>query len=152
MATTITKPVVLSWANKDNTIMVEPEDEDRFFVTVEEAIRACGAHGQGKKSRCQEQFRTLRETLFLWAREQSKMVNKAFITVQDHGLLFLVITHSKKFDREFEDKLTDLDLQIARSDDFSEIDLSVQSLPDCNPDNYQSFCDPDFTLELKIKD
>ncbi len=150
MADLITKPIVLSWTQKDDNVMVETEDEDRYFMTVDEVIRACGAHGQGKHARCQEQFSCLMKKLFTWSLDKKETIKKAFVTVQDHGLLFLVITNFVDFNRDFEEKLTDLDIEIARDENYSEIDLSVQSLPDCHRDNYQSFCDTEFTLELKF--
>ena len=72
-----------------------------------------------------------------------------FITIRDADLLFLLVTQNKTYDEDFESELTKLDLEVANSDDFSEIKMSVQALPLCDEDNYYSFCNPEWMLEYK---
>lgn len=65
------------------------------------------------------------------------------------GLLFLVVMKRKTYDQSFENELTRLDLNVAQEDGFSKIALSVQVLPNCNKENYESFCSSEGTLEYK---
>jgi hypothetical protein len=60
-----------------------------------------------------------------------------------------VVTKRKTYDESFEEELTDLDLQVANSDEFSQVELSVQALPQCGESNFESFCYPGRTLEYK---
>ena len=62
-------------------------------------------------------------------------------------MLFLLVTTRKTYDENLEEELTQLDLKIARNEIFSEIRLSVQALPLCGKNGYDSFCNPEWTLE-----
>ncbi len=137
----------LSWSEKDKRIVFEPEDNDRFSLTVEEAIEACEVYDKEGRALFRKQFKELLNFLGNWSYGQREKIHKVSVTVRDKGLLFLVIANSKKYDADFDELLTKLDLHIATSGDFSEIKLSVQDLPYCDENNYSSFCNPEFTLE-----
>jgi len=141
--------IKLAWSEGDKKILIEDkEEEGRYFTTVEEAIRACRAYD--KSVRFKITFEALAGHLIMWAAQRQDRIKRAFLTVQDRGLLFLVVTNGKKYDDSFEDELTTLDVQVANSDDFSDIELDVQSLPDCSADNFSSFCHPGSTIQLKF--
>jgi hypothetical protein len=137
----------LKWSEKERRIIVEDKDEDRFSLSVEEAIEACKVYERNKQTLFRKQFRTLLDFLGKWAYERRKKLANVFLTIRDAGLLFLVVTKSKIHDEVFEDELTQLDLDIARNKDFSEIFLSVQALPICDKNGYESFCNSEWTLE-----
>lgn len=143
------KPILLNWDQKDRMVMVEDKDEDRYLLTVEQAIEACGAHNKENRAIFKRQFEDLQAYLGQWASERKGKIRRAFLTIRDAGLLFLLVTQKKTYDENFESELTKLDLEIANSNDFSEIQMSVQALPLCNEDNYYSFCNPEWTLEYK---
>lgn len=137
----------LKWSEKDQKILVEGADEDRFSMTVEEAIEACKVYERAKKTIFRKQFDMLLDFLGAWSHTRKNKLAKVFLTIRDAGLLFLAVTKRKTYDANFEEELTQLDLEIANSEDFSEILLSVQSLPLCSQSNYDSFCYPERTLE-----
>ncbi len=137
----------LKWQEKDRRVVVEGGDEDRFSMTVEEAIEACKVYDKGKKALFRKQFNMLLGFLGQWCYNRTDKIQKAIFTIRDAGLLFLVVTRIKTCDETFEDELTQLDIKIAHSTDFSEICLSVQALPLCGEDGYGSFCNPEWTLE-----
>jgi len=137
----------LKWSEKDHKILVEAKDEDRFSLTVGDAIVACKVYEREKKAMFPKQFRMLLNFLGNWAFERRNKLAKVFLTIRDAGLLFLVVTKGKTYDEQFEEDLTELDLEVAHNEDFSEIALSVQSLPLCDENNYNSFCSPERTLE-----
>lgn len=141
------KYIPLKWLEEDRKVLVEDADEDRFFMTVQEAIDACKVYERAKQPMFRKQFNMLLDFLGGWSYMRRNKLEKVFLTIRDAGLLFLVVTKRKTYDENFEEELTRLDLEIAHSEDFSEILLSVQSLPLCNQSNYDSFCYPERTLE-----
>ncbi|MCK4913303.1 MAG: hypothetical protein KAI59_06835 [Planctomycetes bacterium] len=137
----------LKWSQKGGTVIVEDADEDRFCMTIEDAIEACRVYDKEKRLAFRKQFNMLLEFLGSWCYERKGKIQKIFLTIRDAGLLFLVVTKSKIYDEQLEEELTLLDIEIANNEKFSEILLSVQSLPCCNDSNYSSFCYPERTLE-----
>lgn len=137
----------LRWSEKDRRIVIEDKDEDRFSMTVEEAIAACRVYERGKQPVFRKQFQTLLDFLGAWCYGRSRKLAKVFLTIRDAGLLFLVVTKKKTYDENFEAQLTKLDINIARAQEFSEISLSVQALPLCDRNGYDSFCSSKWTLE-----
>ena len=139
--------IPLKWVERDRKILIEDADQDRFSITVEEAIEACKAYNIEKRVLFRKQFDMLLDFLGGWSYHRKNKLAKVFLTIRDAGLLFLVVTKRKTYDEDFEEELTQLDLEIANSDNFSEILLSVQALPLCSESNYDSFCYPERTLE-----
>lgn len=140
----------LKWSEKQGkTVLVEDADEDRFSVTMEEAIEACKAYDTEKRALVRKQFKQLLDLLGQWSYEWKGKLARVFLTVRDAGLLFLVVMKRKTYDESFENELTRLDLNVAQEDGFSEIALSVQALPNCSKENYESFCSSEGTLEYK---
>lgn len=93
-----------------------------------------------------EQFQALLNRLGGWAKENRSQLTKAFLTIRDADLLFLVIRKDHRLDIEFEDRLSDLDLEIANSPNFDQIRLNVMALPNTNEEGMQSFLAP-YVLE-----
>lgn len=141
-------PVRLDWSEKDRKVIVAPEDNDKYFSTVKEAIEACKAYEN--QVRFAEQFKSVLDELGKWSKDRTRRLEHVFLTVQDASLLFLVVTKRKTYDAELENELTDLDIRVANDPDFASISLSVQSLPSCSTDGYSSFLNPEYTLELQL--
>jgi len=135
----------LKWDDKRH-LYFEAEDRDKFIKTVDEAIAACRAYEY--KGKFKGQFNKLISQLRNWAISRQDKVEKAFLTVRDSGLLFLVVRKSIPYDDDFENELIHLDAEVANSSSFSEIDLEVLALPNCGKDNYGSFCYPDYTVNI----
>jgi hypothetical protein len=140
-----TEPVRLKWSEKDRTVVFEPADSDLFTMRVQEVIQACNIQQQGKAF--ESQFNDLKNILGNWIHEHKDKIVKAFVTVRDTRILFLAITKDVEYDSELEDELTDFDWAIAHTQLLSTIPLSVQSLPQCDSDNYQAFLSPPIILE-----
>lgn len=140
--------IQLKWSERDHKIiLVEDADEDRFSMSVVEAIEACKVYERGKQAIFPKQFKRLLNFLGEWAYQRENKLEKVFLTIRDAGLLFLVVTINKTYNEDFEEELSQLDLDVANSDNFSEIQLSVQALPFCDKNGYDSFCNPERTLE-----
>lgn len=119
-----------------------------MLLPMEDAIAACRAHKE--QVRFIDQFRRLVDELAQWVVAHQAKVKKAFVTTRDAGLLFVVERNEQAFDEAFEDKLIDLDLRIARNEQFNLIKLSFQPLPACSDAAIKSFLTPGKTIQIKI--
>lgn len=138
----------LNWSQADLRFVIEPQDEDRFVMTKEEVIEACRVYDKAKRGSFQVQFKNLINHLCAWSYARQGRLAHAFLTLRESRLLFLVVTKGTAYDDQFENELTALDIEIANSDAFSEISLSVQSLPNCGAHAYRSFCKPSVTIQF----
>ncbi|GAG19458.1 unnamed protein product [marine sediment metagenome] len=148
MATKTSQQVViqLQWGEKHKQVTIVPEDEDRFNLTVEQAIRACKAEvGFAQFS---SQLRKLLTLLANWTEGHALSLKISYLTVRDTGLLFLSVMQGAQFNRKLEDELTDLDIRIAQNVSLDKIRLSVLALPNCTPDRLDTFLSPEYTLEI----
>jgi hypothetical protein len=135
----------LRYQERDGTLVVEPEDEDRFTITVEAAIKACRVFLEQARM-FQSQFNHLHKRLATWLKQHNENVNRAYLTVRDADLLFLVVRDSRRYDDEFEDALTELDVSIACDPELDLIKLSVLAVPSASLDSIDSFLAPGKTL------
>ena len=138
-------PIQLHYQEKENYITVIPADEESFYLTVDKAIQACRAYNY--TSAFSNQFQKLLERLAKWIHGNKGEIESAFLTVRDAGLLFLVVRNSKKYNGKFEDKLTDLDIEIARDKNYDKIKLSVLAIPQVDFEQISSFLDPKASLQ-----
>lgn len=132
-----TKRIELLHSQGGQRVFVEPEDEDRFVITVQDAIKACRAYGRAADF--QAQFKVLNNVLVKWIADRNDKIDHAYLTERDAGLLFVVVQKSEQIDPDFEDELTDLDLQIAHDSFLPMIKLSVIALPKCSKEQLGSF-------------
>lgn len=140
-----TEAVRLKWSEAERTVLFEPKDKDRFTLKVKEVIQICNIHQ--KSNEFESQFNDLKNILGNWIHQRKDKITKAFVTIRDTRLLFLIVTKDIEYDSKFEDELTDLDWAIANTPLLSAISLSVQSLPKCDSDIYEAFLSPPIILE-----
>lgn len=136
-AATSQEPLQLDWRQQNRRIVVTPEDEDRYILTVQEAIRSCRVAEQSVLF--DRQFRTLRDHLATWIRDNLPKIGRAFLTVHDGEWLFLVLTRLPKCDERFEEELTKLDLEVAQDRRFHLLRFNVLALPDVSEQALRSF-------------
>jgi hypothetical protein len=141
-------PIQLNWQEKNSVVTVIPGDEKLFYITIEKAIEACRAKNESVIFI--NQFMRLLNKLALWNKNHENDISNAFLTVRDANLLFLIVKKSVKFDSEFEDELTDLDIEIAQDKKFNKIKLSVLALPQTDFHSINSFLTPDSTFKYNI--
>jgi len=145
------EPIRLRCSQNDAQVVVDPEDEDEFFMRIHEAMRACRIY-DGYKSIFRNEFDYLKGILGRWLRDHASKIEKAFLTLQKARMLFLVIMCDGAYDEELEDELTDLELRVALDPEFSQIHLDVQALSKSSENCCMSFCNPDWTLEYVMPD
>ncbi|MDD4892078.1 MAG: hypothetical protein PHU85_19320 [Phycisphaerae bacterium] len=140
------EPIHLDFRTKGGQVIVAPNDEDRFSLTIQEAAMACKA-GQKQVLFGRQFERGLLPKLAVWTDQNQEKLERAYLTLGDGRLLFLVVRKNVPFDSEFEDRLSDLDLQIAQDEELGLIHLSVLALPKVSRTCYESFLDTRMTLE-----
>jgi len=136
--------IKLDWSERDRSVIICPDDNDKFVQTVEQVIEAVRAQGSDERVKVNHQFKELLRRLGEWAYDHSGMIRHALVTRRDSNLLFLVVTKSRKYDDAFEDELTDLDVEIARDDAFDLLPLSVLAIPNVDDANTFGFITPEF--------
>lgn len=123
----------------DREVLVETEDGDRFLTTVAEVASVLRIVDPKEILKFQREYTDLNKKLSEWLKTHRNVAKTAYLTARDHGLIFIVIPKKPKYDREFEDFLSDLDLEIANDSRFPTIRLSVMQLPTNNPDGLGCF-------------
>ena len=96
--------VRLDHSERDTGVVVSPENEDRFALTMEIAIRGCKLAGQMDK--LNGQMAQLFERLHGWVQSHDRDIGQAYVVVRDTGLLFLIVQRDRKFNHELEDELS----------------------------------------------
>ena len=135
------EPIQLQWKDRDHPVIVTPADEDRLYLTVQEAIHACKAVTSSAKFT--KQFQALLDYLAVWLSDHEDKIDYAYLTVRDRGLLFLPIQKGLAYDSVLSDSFTYLDLEIANNPAYDLIELSVLGLPKASDANIASFINPE---------
>lgn len=133
--------VQLRWTERDRAVVVTPEDQDRYVTTVDRTIEALRIFND--KDAFDRKFKALQQRLAEWLRDNRNLIDRAFLTLRDSRLLFVVVQKGRAYDSDFEDSLTELDLEIANTADFDQMPLSVLALPACSDTTLGSFLDPE---------
>ena len=127
---------------EDGLVLVNPRDEDRFFLSAEKAVEACidavrsDERVKGYKSR----FLT---PLHEWCVTHTEHVKACYVTVSAKFLQVFVVTHDKKFDFEFAKKVSALELQFA-----AKWKISIMQIPDSEADSLAAFIDTKNAWEI----
>jgi len=136
----------LNWP-KRGQVLVTSRQGDRFIIeSIEEAAVAC-QQGQDIIDFRRQVSDLLLPRLSAWIKEHRARVQKAFLTLRDGYLLFLVIRKQVRYDEEFTDRLTDLDIEIARNPDLDHVQMNVLALPAVTNEGAESFVSPRWALE-----
>lgn len=128
--------IFLDESSNQNVIVVSKE-EDRFVITAQAAVEACKA--SDRSIQFSNQFERLMVKLAEWVTERRSQISKAYLTVCQHGTLFVVIQKSASCQDQLVDELTDLDLFVANEEQYSLISMDVLSLPPVNEDAEAAF-------------
>jgi len=141
----------LNWEEDDDTkVIVTPSNQDRYMQSVKQVIEAC----QMKEAfrQIEAQLDSLLARLGEWVRDHLDSIHRAFVTVRETSLLFLIVQPGKAYDAELEEALSAIDMEIALSEEYSSLKLSVLALPNSTDDSTRAFLHPDFALEYKQRD
>ena len=128
--------VQLDYTDQDGTVTVTPSDQDRFNIKITHAVEILKHAGDQKMFLMQFDF--LIKRLIAWIRGQEN-IDQAFVTLRDGGLVFVVMCQSPQYDEDFEDALSDLDIDLANDDALTQIKIDVMSLPNVSEEAMGSF-------------
>lgn len=139
--------ILLHYGEKDKQIAVYTQDGDKFYATVAEAIEALRSTDDRKQSR--DNMSALYDHLVRWLVAHTDEIDRAFLTVRDAALLFVILQKEREIDAELQEALSELDWEIAHDSSFGGIDLNVVGLPQCSETAYRSFLAPTAIAEFK---
>jgi hypothetical protein len=108
---TRSRPIHLNYRSVKQ-VLVEPEDQDRFMMTAKEAARAC-KQAEDEKGWV-DRFNEFLIFLGEWCKAHSADVAAGYVDIGDGGLDILICTEGAGYREDFEDTLTDLDLDIVK--------------------------------------
>ena len=148
--TKTSQPVRLDYFEKDRQVVIRPKDNDVFVRSVEQIIETCdiGERTLRRALQFKKQFEDLLQKLAQWLTANNHRVHKAFLTMREGRLLFLVIKIGPRYDDELEDSLTDLDIAVATSPELDMLRLDVLCLPEVSMEAAHSFLPPPLKLEF----
>jgi len=96
-------------------VLVEPEDEDRFVMAAQSAVKACQEGHQREKAIhvFKHQFLT---PLILWCQEHHEQVRACYLPAAPGGVIqVFVVGTSEKYDFALGRQLAELELRLAGS-------------------------------------
>ncbi len=85
-AETKQKPITLRYDGKQQRVVIVPDDEDRFVLSMEEAVKACRIFDRNGCLRFQDQFRALLTKLGTWVESRRDVVSQAILTAHTERL------------------------------------------------------------------
>ena len=132
-------PIQLSFREKDGQVVIEPDNQDRYVTTVDEAIKATW----------QKQFVNLLGVVHNWCREHQENVTAAYIAIRDRGLGLFIVTDSKRYDFALADEVTKLDVALCA--DYPNQPVNTMQLPRIPEEGQMAFFDPSSTLQVYAK-
>lgn len=124
MAKTAAKPIHLTFRSVEQ-VVVEPDDNDRFVTTAAEAARAC-QQAQATKE-FQDEFKAFLSHIHGWCTAHGKEVESGYVDIGDGGLRVNICMKSDDFDFDFDDLITELDIELAQQ--FPKCIAEVTQIP-----------------------
>jgi hypothetical protein len=113
-------------------VVVEPEDENRFMMTAREAARACEVAQSEKELR--EAFNRLLVYLHEWCKTRGSTVHSAYVYSGDGCLNILICTQGPDYRFDFDDPVTELDLDLTRQFDW--LTAEVMQVPEASREGH----------------
>lgn len=141
------RPKTLCHGDRQEKVLIEPENGDRFLMTMQDAVHACQFEEE-KVKEFRAQFRLLVEHLKGWMQKHRDKIRRAFLTTRENQILFLVERNQVRYDLEFEQELAQLLLQIAQDAHCSLIRLDAMPIPPVTESQRDAFLSPD-VMELR---
>lgn len=119
-------------------------DEDRFFTTSKEAAFACKQAENVKEWR--EEFARFLAFVNTWCTAHSADVSMAYLGIREDGLKVFLVTPGSEYRFDFDDAVTDLDIQLAQK--FTKVPAIVLHVPSTPHTNLSSFFPPESALVI----
>ncbi len=143
-------PIEINYWSENDTIVVTPDDLDRFDIQKEVAIEVLRIASQHEKS-FHAQMKLLLRRLAEWIDAHKANVTRGFLTIQDGSMVFVVVKSDPKLDEPLEDSLSEMDVAIANDPDFNLLRLNTIALPPATREALMSFLDERFLVSYDGK-
>ncbi len=118
------RPIRLNFRSERRVVVV-PEDEDRFVVTMREAAQACKQAQDDKEWK--DAFDSFLIYLENWAEDHANQIESVFVNVADGALNILICTAAESYNVDLDDLITDLDLSLVK--EFPWLVAEVMQVP-----------------------
>ena len=121
----------------DDQVLVSNVNGDRFVLSMQQAVDACGAFSRSMD--LSKQIGLLSQKLADWSRKQMGAIRSAHLTIRDSRLSFVVVQKGVEFDEQLSDALTELDFEIADDPELDLIRLDTIAIPNASPESLAAF-------------
>lgn len=139
-----TRSVEINYYTEGDTIIVTPDDLNRFAIQKERAIAVLqAAH---KSNLFAKQFDLLLDRLASWVNSHQTVIRDAVLTAQDGSLLFVTVLKQAEIDDTTQDDLSGLEFDIANDVDLDLIQMDTLALPPVSKHALSSFLDRQFVM------
>ncbi len=103
---------VIRLTQADGNVIVEPEDEDRFVLSAQQAVKAC--QDSHRRDEAVYAFkREFLEPLIDWCRQHKDKVQACYIPIPKGFIQVFMIGASPKYDFALGKELSELELRLA---------------------------------------
>jgi hypothetical protein len=128
----------------ERTIVVVPEDEDRFVVTSREAARACRRVAGEEEWR--SEFNGFLTKIHNWCGQHPESIDSAYLAFGDEGLKVFMVTIRDEYDFSLDDEVAKLGIELAKS--FPGCPADVLHVPNMAMKDLHSFFSPSTAIQL----
>lgn len=128
----------------ERTVVVVPEDEDRFVVTSREAARACRRVADEEEWR--SEFNDFLAKVHGWCEQHSEGIDGAYLALGDEGMKIFLVTIRDEYDFSLGDDVAKLGIELAGL--FPGCPADVLHVPNMAPKDLQSFFSPSTAMQL----
>ena len=120
----VSPPIRLSFRSEQR-VVVEPDDKDRFIITMREAAQACQQAEDNKE--WEDAFQEFLVDLEQWGESHSDRVRSVYVYIGDGTLNILVGNNLDEYDSDLDDTLSDLDISLVQK--FPWLVADVMQIP-----------------------
>lgn len=130
-------------SHTDDRVVVEPEDEDRFVITAQSAVKAC--KDQQEKETAIRMFKEkFLRPLISWCEARTERVVACYIPPPISYLQVFMVGASEKYDFELGQELSKLELELAESG----WRVNVLQLPTTATEDLSTFFNTEGAIEV----
>jgi hypothetical protein len=125
------------------TVLVTTDDEDRFFLTAQHAVKACqDYHRRTEASKNFKAFFIV--PLYEWCNAHARQVSACYIPFPETHIQVFVIGTSKEYDFELGKEVSALELRLAKEG----WRINILQLPLSGQEDLQAYFDIDGALQV----
>jgi hypothetical protein len=137
-----TQTQLAGWARArdgEHRLALQAMDGTTYPVSMEDVLDA--HKSKQEVIEFTRQITAIMDRLSKWIALNPAHIERAYFGLDADRATFLVVRKGTQFDPDFEDLLSNLELQLSQDDAFSLIRLTTIALPHCSEDAVSSFID-----------